>query len=467
LASYHQEKYFFWIAATIGMLLVFLTPPMAVPDEATHFLNAYAVSKGHFFADMKDGQIGVEIPRAYGDFINKYESVAQDFNHRQSFSEYYYDSWLMKDLSEVIFIPANRTLNPIGYLISGLGIAIGNVLCMNFNLPYNLFLFGRIFNLSFYIFIIYWAIKITPNFKRTMIVAALMPMSIFLAASFSYDAVIIPICFLLFAYLLKLYRLPENTQITNYDIAVILVIAFFIAGVKQAYLPLLLTLFAIPTRRFGSKKRYYSCIMLVASIALTSFLIPALINHSIMQNIPKVENEYENLQKAYLVSHKEQIPIIILNTFKEYPLFYLSGYFGILGLLDTNFPFPFLILFYVAFGIIILIDACETENIRVLLKILSLIAVTITIIGMFVKMYISWTSLPWVMGVGANVVSGIQGRYFIPLTLFGCLLLSNAWFKNSKLLQILDKFANYASGYIILIFPLLTIITILLRFWVG
>ena len=236
------------------MLLVFLTPPMAVPDEATHFLNAYAVSKGHFFADMKDGQIGVEIPRAYGDFINKYESVAQDFNHRQSFSEYYYDSWLMKDLSEVIFIPANRTLNPIGYLISGLGIAIGNVLCMNFNLPYNLFLFGRIFNLSFYIFIIYWAIKITPNFKRTMIVAALMPMSIFLAASFSYDAVIIPICFLLFAYLLKLHRLPENTQITNYDIAVILVIAFFIAGVKQAYLPLLLTLFAIPTRRFGSKK---------------------------------------------------------------------------------------------------------------------------------------------------------------------------------------------------------------------
>ena len=461
------EYYFIWIAALVGMLLVFLTPPMTVPDEVDHFINAYAVSKGHFFADVKDGQIGVEMPKVYADFINKYASVVHDPNYRYSFSDYQIDSWQQQDLTEVIFIPTpNRILNPIGYLISGLGMAIGNILCLNFNLPYNLFLFGRMFNLFFYILVIFWAIKITPRFKRTMLVIALMPMSIFLAASFSYDAIIIPICLLLFAYVLKLSTFPENIKVTNQDIMIIVIITFFLAGVKQAYLPLLLTLFAVPIDRFGSKKRYFNCILLVISIALISLSIPQLINQSIIQNIPQTAKEYENLQKDYLISHKEQIPIIIQNTIKEYDYFYLAGYFGILGWLDTYLPFPFLILFCLIFFFIILIDSAETGHISFQLRVLSLTSVFLSIIGMFIKMYISWTSLPWIMGVGANRIAGIQGRYFIPLTLFGCLLLSNAWVKKIRLFPFLDKFSVFASQYLILFFPLLTVVTIFLRFYI-
>ena len=204
----YPEKYFIWIAAIFGMLLVFLTPPMTVPDEAAHFINAYAVSKGHLFADVKDDKIGVEMPKVFADFINKYGSVAQDSNHRYSFSDYQSESWQKQDMTEVVFYPANRMVNPIGYLISGLGIAIGNILFLNFNLPYNLFLFGRMFNLAFYILVTYWAIKKTPRFKRTMTITALMPMSIFLAASFSYDAVIIPVCFFIVCLYVEIIRFP-------------------------------------------------------------------------------------------------------------------------------------------------------------------------------------------------------------------------------------------------------------------
>lgn len=448
------------------MLLVFLTPPMTVPDEASHFINAYAISKGIFFADVKDDQIGVEMPKVFADFINKYGSVAQDSNHRYSFSDYQSESWQKRDMIEIVFYPTNQTVNPIGYLISRLGIAIGNIVCLDFNLPYNLFLFGRMFNLAFYILVIYWAINITPRFKRTMLVTALMPMSIFLAASFSYDAVIIPICFLLFAYVLKLSAFPENTRITNHDIAIISMITFFLAGIKQAYLPLLLTLFAIPIRRFGSKKRYMGCIFLVLIICSISFLIPQTINQSITRNIPRPENEYENLQKDYLISHQDQIPLIIKNTLKEYPLFYLSGYFGTFWWLNTGFPFPFLVIFFMTFILIILIEASETGHIPIRLKAFSFLAVIISIIGMFTKMYISWTSLPWVMGIGADLVAGIQGRYFIPLTLFGCLLLSNAWAKKIRLFPFLEKFTVFASQYLILFFPLLTVVIIFLRFYI-
>ena len=465
MTSYNPEKNFIWIASVIGVLLVFLTPPMTVPDEASHFINAYAVSKGHFFADVQDGQIGIEMPKVYADFINKYGSVAQDSNHRYSFSDYQSESWQKQDMTEVVFYPTNQTINPIGYLISGLGIAFGNIICLNFNLPYNLFLFGRMFNLAFYILIIYWAIKITPRFKRTMLVTALMPMSIFMAASFSYDAVIIPICFLLFAYVLKLSAFSENIRVTRQDIAVISILAFFLGGVKQAYLPLLLALFAIPIHRFGSKKRYFGCIFLVLIVALISFLVPQAMNQSIARNFPQPEREYENLQKNYLISHPDKIPTIIRNTLQEYPLFYLSGYFGTFWWLNTSLPFPFLVLFCLFFVLIILIEASETGHIPIRLKTLSFLAVLVSLIGMFTKMYVSWTSLPWVMGIGAYIVAGIQGRYFIPLTLFGCLLLSNNWLLNLKLLSSVVKIADSATVYAILIFPLITIMTMLLRFW--
>ena len=70
------------------------------------------------------------------------------------------------------------------------------------------------------------------------------------------------------------------------------------------------------------------------------------------------------------------------------------------------------------------------------------------------------------MGVGANLVAGIQGRYFIPLTLFGCLLLSNAWVKKIRFFPSLENFTDFASEYLILFFPLLTVVTIFLRFYI-
>jgi uncharacterized membrane protein len=212
------EKFFVFIAVLVGSLLVFLTPPMAVPDENTHFMNAYAVSKGDFFADVEDGQIGVWMPQVYVDFISNYnKKFTSGLEEKQNFAQYYLDSWLRQDMGKSVFyVTALRKINPVGYLVSGFGMAIGrtfiNLCSADMCLPYNILLFGRIFNLMFYIIVTYYAIKITPIFKRTMLLLSLMPMSIYLAASVSYDAVIIPISFLFFAYAMKLinghHKLP-------------------------------------------------------------------------------------------------------------------------------------------------------------------------------------------------------------------------------------------------------------------
>jgi len=55
-----------------GFILVFLTPPMKVPDEATHFYQAYAVSNldfiPHKFEYNNTIHYGAELPKSVFDF---------------------------------------------------------------------------------------------------------------------------------------------------------------------------------------------------------------------------------------------------------------------------------------------------------------------------------------------------------------------------------------------------------------
>jgi uncharacterized membrane protein len=330
-------------------------------------------------------------------------------------------------------------------------------------LPYNLLLFGRIFNLMFYIIVTYYAIKITPKFKRSMVLLSLMPMSIFLAASLSYDAVIIPVSFLLFAYAMKLITSPAEYIITKKDIMAVMFIAFFLGGVKAAYLPFLLILLAVPRLRFGTIKRYLVCIGIVTVTALAAYAIPAVCNQ-IATKTAVVDTKYIVQQKEYLSAHAFQFPFIILNTFKKFGVFYLGGFFGILGCLDTNFPIPVLIIFYLVLIFVMLMDSFDAGYVMKSAKLLSTAALVICVLGLMHYMYINWTSQ--VAGIGVDYVTGVQGRYYIPVALFVFILFSNSLMqKHKKLRQIFDKKANCITFFAPAVLGLLTVTTVLLRFW--
>lgn len=466
--SFGLEKVFLLIAVLVGSLLVFLTPPMAVPDENAHFINAYAISTGHFFADTEGGQVGVPMPTAYAQFINNNIAEFGNTKNKQTFTQYYYDSWLKQDLSQQTFYAtALRMASPVGYLVSGLGMAVCRLFFHSFALPYNLLLFGRIFNLIFYITVIYLALKITPLFKRTMLLLALMPMSIFLAASLSYDAIIIPVSFLLFACSIKLVTAPDGYVISKKDIAAVLVIAFFLGGIKPVYLTFFLLFLAVPRQRFGTTKRYIICIASVLLVALAAYVIPVIAGQIATRGVVLTTTKYETQQKVYLFSHLGQVPSILINSFGHFYLFYVGGFFGILGLLDTNFPLPVIFIFYLILLIVALFDAFEAGAVKWFAKVMSACGALIAILMIFYAMYIGWTAFPEILGVGASYVSGVQGRYFIPITLFVCFLFSNSLLQKYpvKFLPAIREKVNVVVVFTPAVLGLLTLMTILLRFW--
>lgn len=455
--------YFFSIAIILGIVLVIFSPPMTVPDENTHFLNAYTIADGQIFPQNIDGQMGKYIPSEIKNFVVDNNSKFRGIDgEKYSFKEYYFNSHLEYQKGEKVFGEYwGQEINPISYIFSSIGMVVGKVLLpAKQESPFNLLLFGRIFNLLFYIVAMYFAIKITPYYKNTMFLLALMPMSIYLGASLSYDALLIPSTFLLFAYILKL---RQSDEIVLKDIIVVCSIVFLLFSVKQAYAPLVLILFSIPSKHFGEKKRYYKIIGIVGVICISALMINQINNISSL-NIEEIVNENVNLQGKYVNSHLGIMVPIILKSFIHYKSFYISGFIGILGQLDTNLPIPLLIIFSLILIIVMIIDSCEAANITIKFKLLGILAIIIFVYFSFRTMYIKWT--PLVEPIYGETVSGIQGRYFIPIIPFVFVIFANKLFVKYKITNKLISYSTKVVYYTSIVFAIITGLTILLRYWV-
>ena len=95
----------------------------------------------------------------------------------------------MNDASRVAVEPVSSfdwTANPPYIkLPSALGIVLATLLNLG---SFPLFYLGRFFNLLMFAALAYFAVRITPVGKNAMMVAGLLPMTLHLASSYSYDA---------------------------------------------------------------------------------------------------------------------------------------------------------------------------------------------------------------------------------------------------------------------------------------
>lgn len=454
--------YFFSIALILGTSLLIFGPPLTVPDENTHFLNSYTIADGQVFAQNIDGRMGKYIPENVMRFVDENNSKFRGIDSQKyNFKDYYFNSHLTGEEGRRVFSEYwGQDINPISYICSSAGMVIGKILLPEqYELPFNLLLFGRLFNLIFYVAVTYSAIKITPYYKNTMFLLALMPMSIYLGSSLSYDALLIPSTFLLFAYILKL---RQSDKIILRDIIIVCSIVFILFSVKQAYAPFALALFAIPSSCFGDKKRYYKIIAIVGAVCIGALIIGN-ISNLLSLDTGKVIDENINLQKEYLNNNFGIMIPIIFNSFIKYKIFYYTGLIGIFGQLDTNLPMPVLIIFGLILLITVIIDSCSADKIEINFKTLGIVSILIFVYFSFRTLYITWT--PLVEPVGGNTVSGVQGRYFIPIMLFVCAIFANKFLAKYKITDTLLTYNVNLVYYTSVIFGIITILTVLLRYW--
>ena len=463
-AKIKDEQLFAVIAFMAGILLIFLIPPMCSPDENSHYINAYSLARGIFFPTVSsDGYMGRMLPQSLIDFVETYNhKFAGHLDVQYTFAEAHQNLTASESFGNLAFYDYwNADLNLLAYLPSGFAIflylQISKLLPSLILSNGNLLLVGRFGNLIFFITAMYFAIKRTP-YKKSTLLMALLPMSIALASTLSYDTVVISMTALLFARLSDL--LQSDRRVCTADIAVFAVRSFFLFNVKMVYAAFLLCLFAVPIRRFIDRKQYARSIVIVGASGLLPFLLFRVLFRLLVNKKRWYYYSFLHQQSLFLRGHLFSFCLTILHSFRQYASFYFLSFVGDLGQLDYLLPVSLCLLLCFILLLVVIIDYGQ-KPVGFLLKGANLVALLICLYLTFAGTYIIWTSHE--VGIGVNYVSGVQGRYFIPLIPSAGIILANGRLKNKEALTV---FRDRISLIFIALSVTYTVMFTFLRYWV-
>lgn len=420
---YKKLEWLFVVYALIfGVLLIFYAQPVKNSwDEQIHFGNAYSLAFGR----------NVEWTEA-AELTKNGETVT--CNTKAEFAEL--RAYLNEKNDTVVYTEQKESLIPayssLAYIPQAIFIKIASILKTSFSLLYAL---GKIGNLLIYILVMFWAIKLAKRKKLFLIFVALMPTSLFLAASYTYDTIVFS--FITLACVLWANELcNESINIgKTISMAILFVVGCFS---KAVYIPMILIMLVLPVASSKKKKSriiVWTMILCIACLVMLTFVLPTLTSTMAGDlsfggdsrgGATSVVGQLVSMVKHPMASIKLMIKSIFeLDNFRNlgYPeadnyffgnLMFLN--FANLGILTDKWSCVIIVLA----GMLLLTP--DQQNIRyerklsIMDKIIIAIAVIGTIGFIWLALYLSFTP------VGETHISGVQARYYLPLLYLGALI---------------------------------------------
>lgn len=419
------------IALLFGALLLIFMPALAVPDENFHFLNVLRVSHFQFVPSVKDGVAGVYLTSDEVAFLDEFGDV---LNFRMTWSKYS-DIVFTNNCTTEFYATNWANTNCFGHFLPGMAVAFARLFFKRLDV-YSCLLIARFTNLLISVLITRYALTITPVFKNTMFLLALMPITLQQAASTSYDAILNASAFLLFAATAKIVMKNDDYRITAKDVFIVLVSVAGLCITKAPYVFLALILFSINIKKFGSIKKYFTCIVAIIACGLVFYLIPTLAFNNAIAEISQQSNNLSQMQIDFLLSDLGNIPKMFKETFDLCHESWEIQFIGVLGWMDFGLPYFGYVAFCIIFWITFIYDACTAGRVPLKLRIFSVLSALLIYITVIMSMYILRNAQ--IGAIGKYVAYGVQGRYFIPITIFAAVMFSNPLlvkFKHSKRLE--------------------------------
>jgi len=399
------EWIFAGLALPFSVLFAFITPPTQVPDEGSHFYRSYQISEFHF--SHADGSVPVSLVKLDTSFSDLHAAAANKTTLAEIRSH-------MKERLE----PQNRTqVSAPGYTLpyipQAMGILFGRLVTSS---PLILMYFARLFNLLAAVVIIFFAIRITPSFKWLFMILALMPKTIFLFGSLSYDTLTISISFFTIAiFLYYVYECKRNLQIK--DLALMAFLILLLLFCKPPYFLIALLFFFIPPKKFG--KLYKYIMISIGVVALGLF---------IYKGIPVMTTLFQGHSSAAAVTSspesifrpdvqmnliKSDIPayctLMLNSAFNLNRSYVLESFVGFLGWIDIELPktLTYSFLLFILFSALVMAEG--EIKIGFAKKSLLFFILVMSFLAIETAMFLYATS------PGINTIHGVQGRYLIPL----------------------------------------------------
>lgn len=429
------EVYFLVTVGIVGVIYMILLPPFSSPDENRHYAASYRLSNALLLQPISDEE----------DMLYKREC---DIHASEKYitNEYFLNMLEEirngeKEASEEMVVSHGNYAPEVPitlYIPQAVGIAVGKLL--HFNLS-RLIYCGRIFNFITFIIITFFAIKMIPYGKWILFSICQIPLTLELITSYSYDAIILAMTFLLIAYLLKIKEQSENIKICQLLVLLLLILIY--APLKPVYLPIVLLVFIIPDTKISTEKRrsifIKTGIFLLAAMTVVTMYKGKI---GLISNVTnKVDAQFDEdvvsddwtqeLVEFYSVTNNDPYNRPTLQFMLENPLHWIESYLGALINCFDEFLFSMfgkylgwydiILPNYIALIVmgLLMIAYCQEKNIvcdevPLVQKILVPIIAAGCVFAIFTTFYLIE------MAPSLKMVGGIQGRYFIPLLTLSC-----------------------------------------------
>lgn len=406
----------------LGLFYMLVLTPFSTPDESAHFVSAYrlssqfmgkqAVADDGFLAQATEEEKerisrGANVLVRSGDDVpGLYTAVGQSTYNLVLTEMFSLDN--SREMTVRYEIPVNTT--PVVYIPQAVGISLARL----FHLGYiPLVYLGRLFNLLAFAGMAAMAVRVTPLKKELFMAVSCLPMTLHLAASFSYDAAFIGLSMMFFSWCF--YLAYEKEKVTVRDTVLLALLLILLEPGKIVYLPVAGICLFIPASKFKSKKHYWiSVISVIIAVIAAVFLV----NRLVLSAWATSTESYVGWSEAagYTLKDVWEHPYQIFQVYYEtlvtqfdYYLITMLG--GFLGNLDPDLtvpPFCLAILWYVLIASVIRREGEEApmsggqKGWMVFLVFLSACLV-------LASMLLGWTPKE------LTYITGVQGRYFIPL----------------------------------------------------
>ena len=399
----NYPRLFLLIGGFFGLLMLVITPPFQTPDEHDHFFRAVMISSGQFvgrkypFSENQKKQVPAKYLNGSGGIVPiSIPYTTRMVNQKLPFHPENKQS--LNDLEKMFSLPLNMPgqpdvftntsaagYSPILYLPSGLAITVGWHLKLS---PLWLMYLGRLANLLAFLGLAYWALKITPTGKIIFFLLALMPMSLFLAPSLSIDGLTIASSMLLTATLLNLARNGQQPV------------------TRQAWLivPGTLTLLALAVISYLLWRQ-------LKGMATVPDVTNIPFDYTSFQTKDKLLPLLDRKKQLQFLQHYPGTIFTILNrTLQVQGQHYIESFIGLLGWLDTKLP----VWIYISYPLALIVGALGSHPAgKQILTETPLLTLVWALCSGGVLLGFYLLSTP----VGNAIIGGIQGRYFIPVTL--------------------------------------------------
>ena len=407
------EKIYLAAAIFTGVMFMLVLTPFSSADEDNHYIKCASY-------------VGLELPFEEADQTDSEMITNRDLRDikagnyiwfvKNIFADGQNNSGMVfenpdidyTDQMIVFYFPA-----VIGMAIAkGLGLGVAAT-CM----------IARIFMLTVYCLITYFAIKKVPVWKPLFAVIMLMPSVMQRVSTVTHDAVIFSVVFLFIAYII---RFAHGKDLIRPKDAVIMTVAGMLIAIARggAYIPLLLLLFLIPKECFGKKVKYRAVVVSAMAVAAVAFLIgnPGLLGDVGASNTSETLSWID--ERSYTLKDVISKPVnsvrVLINTLYlcggKYLTEMIGNGYGWLQIYTSE-------IWVVAYAIIIMTAILNYNSDIYFLgkknKVIATVSVVFSTGLILLSMWICWTPISY------GWIAGVQGRYFIPLLIPLCMILKS------------------------------------------